>query len=151
MEFDKNLQVFNKLKGLTEIFWNEWYGNSKEIKFSGIIFIECCNYNYSWHKYKICIVHMSTICLQNVWKILVTKYFNVPSLRRLWSIILFLVKFDVHKIVTFKEEHKLYLYRSRDETQNISKLKLRIWNLWVVNFFPGFKILQAKRNENVSK
>ena len=44
MKFNKKFQVYNKLQGLTGDYYSEWYGNSKEIKFSRIIFIEYCNY-----------------------------------------------------------------------------------------------------------
>ena len=44
MEFNKKFQVYNKLQGLTGDYYSEWYGNSIEIKFSRIIFVEYCNY-----------------------------------------------------------------------------------------------------------
>ena len=43
MEFNKNLQVYNKLQSLMGITIVSDIG-IKEIKFSRIIFIECCNY-----------------------------------------------------------------------------------------------------------
>ena len=32
------------MQGLTVVYYSDWYGNSKEDKFSCIIFIECCIY-----------------------------------------------------------------------------------------------------------
>ena len=70
----KTFKFIKKLQGLTGVYYSVWYGNSKEIKFSCTIFIECCNYtsmawiqNLYYVKINLCSTYvneMSIICLK---------------------------------------------------------------------------------------
>ena len=131
VEFNKNLQVYNKCQSLTGVHYSEWYGNSKLIKFSRIIFIERCNYaSITWTQ-NVCYVTRN----------LFSTYFNVISVKRLkkylsWNLLKCYFKGENDCRARFYFTEYNFMFHAPQERNNnfatIDKIKFLKTQIWLV-------------------